>query len=554
VRAACQARRVAHTAAARLTASAPSPSKRLTLIACILGSGIVFLDGTVVNVALPAIRADLHVGLADQQWVVAAYLLTLGSLILLGGSLGDLFGRRKVFGIGVVAFGVCSLLCAIAPSSTFLIPPRGIQGVAGALLVPNTLALIMDTFDEDERSAAIGTWTAWTAISTVVGPLGGGALIGAASWRWVFAINVVPVLFTLWLLRYAPEGKHEEDAHVDWLGAVLAALGLAGPVFALIEQPANGWGDPIVAIPLIAGLVMLVLFVLWERRTDHPMLPLDLFRSRNFAAGNAATLTIYAGLSGALFLLGLFLQETAGYSPFEAGLSLMPITILTFALSRRFGALADRIGPHLLMTLGPIVAGVGLLLLLRIDADADYVTQVLPGVTVFGLGLSATVAPLTATVLAAADLRHSGVASGVNNAVARVAGLLAIAVVGAVCASQFTKTVDEKLPASQLGPRTEKAVEEAKQRTLVSDASGVPPRDRGRVESVLESASVDAFRLGMGIAGIATVAGGLISLVGIERRRRPVHAENCPGGAICGAGEDVRLADATPVQLPARAG
>ena len=411
-RVACQANRVAHTAAARLTAQAPSPNKRLTLAACILGSGIVFLDGTVVNVALPAIRADLNVGLAAQQWVVASYLLTLGSLILVGGSLGDLFGRRKVFALGVAAFGVCSLLCAVAPTDTFLILARGVQGVAGALLVPNTLALIMDTFDENERSAAIGSWTAWTAIATVIGPLGGGALIGVASWRWVFAINVVPVMITLWLLRYAPEGRHDEGAHVDWVGGALAALGLAGPVFALIEQPTRGWSDPVVAIPLVAGIVLLVLFVIWERRCTAPMLPLGLFRSRNFAAGNAATFTIYAGLSGALFVLGLFLQETAGYSPFEAGLALMPITILSFLLSRRFGALADRIGPRLLMTVGPTVAGAGLLLLLMVDTDADYVTQVLPGITVFGLGLSMTVAPLTATVLAGAPPRHSGVASG----------------------------------------------------------------------------------------------------------------------------------------------
>jgi EmrB/QacA subfamily drug resistance transporter len=446
------------------------------------------------------------------------------------------------------------VLCAVAPSATFLIFARALQGIAGAMLVPNTLALIMDTFDENERSAAIGSWTAWTAIATVIGPLGGGALIGVASWRWVFAINVVPVLVTLWLLRYAPPGKHQENTHVDWIGGALAALGLAGPVFALIEQPTRGWGDPLVAIPLIAGIAMLIVFVWWERRCTAPMLPLGLFRSRNFAAGNAATLAIYAGLSGALFLLGLFLQETAGYSPFEAGLSMLPITILTFLLSRRFGALADKIGPHLLMTVGPMVAGTGLLLLLMVDVNADYVTQVLPGLVVFGLGLSATVAPLTATVLAAADPRHSGVASGVNNAIARVASLLAIAVVGAVCAAQFTNMINDKLPPSQLGPRTEQAVKQAQERTLVTDVSDVPLRDRRRVKPVLEDASVHAYRVGMGISGFLTIAGGLISLVGIERRRRAVHAEGCPGGAICGAGEDVRVPAVTPRRLPARAG
>jgi len=362
----------------------PAPSKRLTLIACILGSGTVFLDGTVVNVALPAIRQGLNAGLAEQQWVVAAYLLTLSALILMGGSFGDLFGRRRVFAVGVAAFGACSVLCAVAPSGSFLVGARALQGIAGAMLVPNTLALIMDTFTEDERGAAIGSWTAWTAIATVVGPLGGGVLIGIASWRWVFAINVIPVLVTLWLLRYAPPGERM-NVRVDVLGAVLAALGLAGPVFALIEQPQHGWSSPVVYVPLLVGLAMLVVFVWWERHTRDPMLPLELFKSRNFTVGNVTTLALYAGLGAATFLLALFLQEAAGYTALEAGLSLLPLTVLTFALSRRFGALADRIGPRPFMGFGPIVAGIGLLLMLLIDTSADYVTQVLPGVIVFGL-------------------------------------------------------------------------------------------------------------------------------------------------------------------------
>jgi EmrB/QacA subfamily drug resistance transporter len=526
---------------AQAVRTGPAPNKRLTLVACILGSGTVFLDGTVVNVALPAIRADLNTGLADQQWIVAAYLLTLGSLILVGGSFGDIFGRRRVFGIGVAAFGVCSLLCAVAPSSTFLILARGLQGVAGALLVPSTLALIMDTFDEKERGAAIGSWTAWTGIATVIGPLGGGVLIGVASWRWVFAINVAPVLLTLWLLRYAPPGEHEDDVRVDWLGAALVAFGLAGPVLALIEQPSRGWADPVVAGAGIGGLLLLVLFVLWERRVRDPMVPLSLFRKRNFSVGNLGTLALYGGLSAATFLLSLFLQETAGYSALEAGLSLLPVTVLMFFLSRRFGALADRIGPRPLMGFGPIVAGAGLLLLLRVNGDGDYVTQVLPGILVFGLGLSATVAPLTATVLSGAEAHHSGVASGVNNAVARVAGLLAIAVVGAVCAAQFASTVDSKLPASSLSPAARHAVDDAKRRTLVAHSTGVPAAMRPRVDGALESASVKAFHVGIGISGVLAVAGGLISLVGIERRERRVSAEACPGGAICGAGEEVRL-------------
>lgn len=542
-------------AIAEVLPASPAPSKRLTLVACILGSGTVFLDGTVVNVALPAIRASLHAGLAAQQWVVAGYLLTLGSLILVGGSLGDLFGRRRVFAVGVAAFGMCSLLCAVAPTSAFLVGARALQGVAGAMLVPSTLALIMDTFDEDERGAAIGSWTSWTAIATVIGPLGGGALIGLASWRWVFGINVVPVLATLWLLRYAPPGNRQDGVGVDWLGGLLVACGLAGPVLALIEQPAHGWSAPIVFVPGLGGLALLALFVAWERRARDPMLPLALFRRRNFAAGNLATLALYAGLSAATFLLALFLQETAGYSALEAGLSMLPLTVLMFTFSRRFGALADRIGPRPLMGFGPLVAGAGLLLLVRVDAQGRYLADVLPGVLVFGLGLSATVAPLTAAVLSGADPHHSGVASGVNNAVARVAGLLAIAVVGAVCAAQFAHTVDSRLPASSLSVQARDAVSRAKGRTLVTDASGVPAAERQRVHAALRTASVNAFHVGIGIGGALAIAAGLISLVGIEgRARREVSAEHCPGGAICGAGRDVRLGQVGPKPAGARLG
>jgi EmrB/QacA subfamily drug resistance transporter len=538
--------------AAGVLQAGPAPSKRLTLIACIVGSGTVFLDGTVVNVALPAIRQGLNAGLAEQQWVIEAYLLTLSALILVGGSFGDLFGRRRVFAMGITAFGGCSVLCAIAPTGEFLIAARALQGIAGAMLVPNTLALIMDTFPEDERGAAIGSWTAWTAIATVIGPLGGGILIGIASWRWVFAINIAPVLVTLWLLRFAPAGEPMKHVRVDWLGALLAALGLAGPVFALIEQPQEGWGSPLVYIPLIAGFAMIGLFVWWEAHTRDPMLPLDLFKSRNFAVGNLTTLAMYAGLGGATFLLALFLQEAAGYSALEAGLSLLPLTVLTFALSRRFGALADRIGPRPFMGFGPIVAGAGLLLMLMIDTDASYVTQVLPGVIVFGLGLSMTVAPLTATVLAGAPAHHSGIASGVNNAVARVAGLLAVAVVGAVCAAQFSSTIDTKVPASSVRPQTRHALTEAKKRTLVTSASGVAPADRARVHAALQDASVKAFHIGIGISGLLVIAGGVVSLVGLESRRRTVKAECCPGGAFVGASEEVRLRDGgPPLEQPA---
>jgi len=467
--------------------------KRLTLLAAVLGSSVVFLDGTVVNVALPAIREDLDTGLAEQQWIVEAYLLTLGSLILVGGSLGDILGRRRVFVWGLAGFGLMSLLCAVAPGAVPLIAARALQGIAGALLVPSSLALITAVFPGDERGAAIGSWTAWTGIAFVAGPLGGGALIELVSWRWIFAINVPLVLATLWLVRAGVPESRDEDAprRIDYLGALLASLGLAGPVFALIEQPLYGWSDPLVWVPLVAGLALLAVFVRHERRTNHPMLPLGLFRSRNFAIGNLSTLLVYGGLGATSFFVVIFLQQVAGYSAIAAGLSLLPITLLMWVLSRRFGALSDRIGPRLLMGLGPIVAGLGMVWMGRLGADVDYVTDLLPGILVFGVGLSATVAPLTNTILGAVPQHNAGVASGVNNQVARVAALLAIAAVGAVIASVFE---------SELG------------------RNGAEPLSGG--SAGVADASVTAFRVGMGFAGGLVVIGGVISLAGIVNPRR----------------------------------
>ncbi len=512
-----------------------SSVKRTALIASILGSGIVFLDGTIVNVALPAIRSDLSGTLADQQWVVEAYLLTLGSLLLVGGSLGDLYGRRRIFSIGLIGFGACSLLCAVAPDTEFLIFARGAQGIAGALLVPSTLALIMDTFGEDERAAAIGTWTAWTGIATVIGPLGGGALIQFASWRWIFAINLIPVAITLFLLtRLEPD--HRTPGHVDVIGAILCALGLGGPVFALIEQPQYGWGDPRVFIPLIGGIVLFIAFLLWERHDPEPMMPLGLFKIRNFAVGNLTTFALYSGLGIATFFLILFVQQVGGYTPIEAGLSLLPVTIMMFLLARRFGALADRIGPHVFMAAGPMVAGVGLLLLVRTDASVDYLSQILPGVLVFGLGLSATVAPLTATVLSSVEAGHSGLASGVNNAVSRIAGLIAIAGLGAVVSVAFQNQLDHDINPSRLAPSARAAVAAARNRPLVIDVSGVPAADRPEVHTALVDASVHAFRIGMVVGGGLAVLGGIVALIGIENPRRRVRCADCQPPAVSTTG------------------
>jgi EmrB/QacA subfamily drug resistance transporter len=409
--------------------------ERRVLVAAILGSFVAFLDMSVVNVALPAIRASLGGGIATQQWIVDAYLLTLSAFILIAGSLSDLFGRKRVFVGGLLAFGLTSLLCALAPGTKFLVAARGLQGMAGALLVPSSLAMIMAAFrggdQEHKADHAIGIWTAWTGISFIIGPLLGGALV-AVDWRWVFAINVAPIVVTLLVVAPLPkENQPSTERLVDVRGAVLCVLGLGGLTFGLIEQPMAGWSAPVVFIPFLCGVALWTAFLLWERVATSPMLDFDLFRKRNFAVGNLATLAIYAGLSAATFMLTIFLQQVAGYAPFAAGLALLPVTLLMCFLSPWCARLSERHGPRRFMAIGPMVAGAGLWLLGRMGGHPDYARDVLPGVLVFGLGLAATVAPLTAAVLGAVEQHHAGVGSAVNNAVARVAGLLAIAAIGA---------------------------------------------------------------------------------------------------------------------------
>jgi EmrB/QacA subfamily drug resistance transporter len=478
----------------------------LTLVATILGSTVVFLDSTVVNVALPAVAGDLNAGLAGQQWVVEAYMLTLVSLLLVGGSLGDQLGRKRMFIFGLIGFGATSILCALAPTVEFLVGARALQGIAGALLVPGSLAIVAATFEGAARGKAVGTWTAWTGIATVLGPAGGGALVQALSWRAVFWVNIPLIAGTVALTMHSVEESSDPDAFrgIDWLGIGLSAAGLAGPVFALIEQPTHGWGDPMVWVPMIAGIACFALFVVREARARHPMLDLALFRIRNFWVANLTTLSAYAGLIGGLFFVGLFLQQVGGYSPVEAGLATTPISLILFFLSPRWGRLASGTGPRLPMTAGPIVGGLGLIMLLRVNADAEYLTDVLPAILVFGLGLSATVAPLTATVLDSVEERHVGIASGVNNGVSRVAGLLAIAVLGAVISAKFDASVGNEVAT---GPLTAKAPD----------------------------ASTAAFHLGVLIAGILMIAGGIVAGFGIENPKKQVEA--VPAGGAAAAGE-----------------
>lgn len=516
-----------------------SPSrKRLTLVATILGSSIAILDSSVVSVALPSIQRDLGGGLAGQQWVSNAYLLTLGSLILLGGSLGDIFGERRVFAIGVGGFGAASLLCALAPTIGFLIAFRALQGIAGALLTPSSLAVIVATFPERERGPAIGTWTAWGTIAGALGPLVAGAILGVGSWRWIFVINLPLVLGCLWLIFKAVPAPSPTEAHrrVDVIGAVLGVLGLGGVVFALIEQPRLGWSSPAVSVSLIGGVILFAAFLFYESRARDPMLRLDLFQSRNFRVGNVETLALYGGLSALFFFLVLYLQQVAGYSPLKAGLALLPESLVMFALSSRFGALADRLGPRLFMGGGPLIAGAGMLMLLSFGTHVDYLTEVLPGILVFSLGLSITVAPLTAAILAGIDQSEAGIGSAVNNAVARVAGLIATVAVGAVVAAQFSSSLDHHLAGQPLTPRGQVAIAEAKQLTLGRPSvAGLPPREAAAITVASGQSSLEAFRVGVGVAGGLVIIGGLIGTAGVRNPRRVVRASQCAGGQLAGA-------------------
>ncbi|HEU4980237.1 MAG TPA: MFS transporter [Solirubrobacterales bacterium] len=509
---------------------------RLTVIATILGSMVVFLDMTVVNVALPAIADDLDTGLADQQWVVESYLLALVALLLVGGSLGDQFGRRRIFIIGLGLFGVTSVLCALAPSSGVLIGARALQGLAGALLVPGSLAILAATFEGAERGRAVGTWTAWTGIATVIGPAGGGALVEAISWRAIFWINVPLILLTIWLARSSVRESvdPEADRHIDWVGIALSALGLGGPVYALIQQPTHGWGDPMVYGSLLGGVALFAAFLVWEWRYSHAMLDLSLFKVRNFTITNIETLVVYAGLLGAFFFIAIYLQQTAGYSAIAAGLATTPISLLLFVLSPWFGKVATGIGPRVPMSVGPILGGIGLLLLTGVGADPDYVTEVLPGVVVFGLGLAATVAPLTATALNSVPERQVGVASGINNGVARVAGLLAIAVLGALIAGRFGSAIDDNLAGTQLSSQGRQVVEEAKEKTLgAPDTAGLAAAEAAAIDGAVSDASEQGFQLGIGAAGVLMIVGGVIAGVGLRNPERETEYE-APGAVPAG--------------------
>jgi EmrB/QacA subfamily drug resistance transporter len=407
---------------------------RWVLLGTVLGSAMASIDATVVGIALPAIGRDFGTGLATLQWVVTAYTLTLAGLLLIAGALGDRYGRRRVFLIGVVWFALASALCGAAPDAPTLIAARALQGVGAALLTPGSLAILEASFRPEDRSRAIGAWSGLSGVATAVGPFLGGWLVQAVSWRLIFVINLpVAAAVIAVAVRHIPE-SHDTEAtgRIDLPGGALVTLGLIGLTYGLIEGPSLGWDSPAALGALVVGVALLATFAAWQRRAANPMLPLGLFSSTQFTATNLVTFAVYGALGGALFLLPIQLQQVSGYTALAAGTALLPVTLLMLTLSARSGALAARIGPRLQMSVGPVMVGVGMALLARIGPGGNYLIEVLPAVAVLGLGLATTVAPLTATVLAAAPSRHAGVASAVNNDVARAAGLIAVAVLPAV--------------------------------------------------------------------------------------------------------------------------
>jgi EmrB/QacA subfamily drug resistance transporter len=410
--------------------------QKLALIAIILGSGVVFLDGSIVNLALPTMAKELHVGFAGLQWIVDGYLLSLSALILLGGSLGDIIGRKRMYFIGVAGFAVASLLCGLAPNAPMLIAARIVQGAFGALMVPGALALINTNFDATKRAQAIGTWTAWTSAIIAVAPLLGGVLIDSGSWRLIFFINIPLLLVCYWLGKQSiKETKDSRNRELDLLGASLAIGSLAGMTYGLIEGPAKHW-SLLPVLSLVAGAVLFAAFIYVERKHRDPMLEISLFKNRNFTGANIATFAMYGALGGFFFALVIHLQSRLGYSSLEAGLSSLPVTLFLLGLSSRVGALSAKVGPRLFMTIGPILAGVGIISLFAVNDGTSYASGILPGICLFGLGMAATVAPLTTTVLDSVETNQSGIASAVNNAVSRVSGLIVVAFLGFFGASQ----------------------------------------------------------------------------------------------------------------------
>ncbi|MCU0495414.1 MAG: MFS transporter [Chloroflexaceae bacterium] len=496
---------------------------RWVLVATILGSSMAFIDGSVVNVALPALRQDLQATTAQVQWVVESYALVLAALILLGGSLGDHLGRRRSFGVGVAIFAVASAWCGMAPDAPQLVAARALQGLGAALLVPGSLALISASFADAERGRAIGTWSAASAITSAVGPVLGGFLVEQASWRWVFFINLPLALVVLAVLWWrVPEQRSPMAGEpLDWWGALLVTLGLGGLVFGLIEVPYLGFSNPLVFGPLLGGVLLLGLFLLVEARSQQPMLPLALFRSRTFSGANLLTLLLYAALGGALFFVPFNLIQVQGYGPTAAGAALLPLILCLSLLSRWAGGLTARFGAKLPLVVGPLVAAVGFGLFALPGLGGSYWVSVFPAALVLGLGMAVTVAPLTTTVMGAVDERNAGIASGINNAAARVAGLLAIAMFGLLMATVFGATFRAQLASLNLAPDLAQNLAAQSARWAgIELPAGLTDADRAAVETLIAQAFLSGYRLVMLVAAGLALAGALSAALLVEGKTR----------------------------------
>ena len=511
-------------------APCPSTSGPWVLAATIIASGMGFMDGTIVNVALPVIQDELSATAVDALWIVESYALMLAALILVGGSLGDHYGRRHIFTVGVTLFTVASVWCGLAPSPGQLIAARAVQGIGGALMIPGSLAIISASFSKENRGKAIGTWSGFSGVTAAIGPVVGGFLIDNVSWRAAFLINIPLALIVLFIsLNHVPESRDPDAARLDFPGAFLATLGLGGIVFGLIEAANRGFSDPLVFSPLVVGIAALVAFVYAEYRSREPMMPLSLFRTRNFAGANLLTMLLYMGLGGALYFFPFVLIQVHGYSATAAGSAFLPFIVLTFLLSRWAGGLVPRFGPRIPLIIGPTITAVGFIMFALPGTGGSYWTTFFPAVVVMGFGMSLVIAPLTTTALNSVEGQHSGLASGVNNAVSRTASLLAIAIMGVFVFAAFSTALDARLGSLNLSQETQTAMEEQKS----SLGAAVPPESvdaetNAAIERAVDESFVTSFRVAMYIAAGLAIASALAAAVLIEGRgsvARPEEAK-----------------------------